>query len=103
MLAERKVGSDLGLDIPEGKLFVIGNGDMFSNLLLNSLGNRVFALNSINWLLKRTDRLGVAPRPLENYQLTLGRMELTRIRIWLCGIPLSVSILGILILYARRR
>ena len=103
VLAERKAGSDLAVDIPEGKLFVMGNPDLFSNDLLTHLGNRVFVLNTVNYLLERTNALDVAPRPLPEYQLTLGNMELNRIRLWFCAIPLGISILGILILYARRR
>lgn len=103
VLAQRQVKSGLGLDIPGGKLIVFGNADFVANNYFQSLGNSILMHNIINWCMEREDRLNIPPRKLTAYKLTLSQDEVQSISFRLALIPILIGLLGVIIIWTRRR
>lgn len=101
-IAQRRVGSTLGLNIPGGKLVVFGNADFIGNHYFQSLGNSVLIHNAINWCLERTLQLNIPPRALNAYQIPLSRDEMRSITLRIALIPLLIGVLGAIIVWRRR-
>lgn len=103
MLAERKVGTQLGMNISGGKFALFGNADFIANERLGTLGNLVLFYNTINWLLDRNNQLNIPPKPIDKVQLALSQDDLSELATGLAVPPLAFAILGILVWFIRRR
>ena len=102
-VSTRSAGTDLGITIPGGRFAVFGNSDFITNNRLRAFGNRTLFFNSINWALSKNNRLNIATRPLESYQVVMSERELRQILIYYAGIPGAAALMGLLIFIIRRR
>lgn len=102
-ISTRSAGSELGINIPGGRLAVFGNSDFISNNLLRAFGNRTLFFNTINWTLSRNSLLNIATRPLESYQIVMSEKDLNRILVYFFILPVSVALFGGFIFIIRRR
>ena len=102
-VSSRSSASELGINIPGGRLVVFGNSDFIANNRLQAFGNRTLIFNAINWTLDRTRLLNIATRPLEDYQIVMSTQALNRLALYYAIIPLSAALLGFLIYFIRRR
>lgn len=103
VVSERSAASGLGLDLPSGKLVVFGNAAFLSNNRFNAAANKILFYNLLNWTLDRDSLLNIAPRPVEDYQLTISRGELGIIFLRLLWIPGIIAFMGFLVFLFRRR
>lgn len=89
--------------IPTGRLVVFGHGGVFSGDELKPAQEKLL-LHSVNWLLKRSDRLPTMPEKTWSYpRAGLNEQELILWR-WGTGLlmPLSVVVLGMFAVMMRR-
>lgn len=86
------------------RLVVIGNSTFVTNAYVANVGNPNLALNAINWLVKREQALGIAPRSPEQVNLFLnaGQMR-TIVLISLVGLPGLAILAGVVVWWRRRR
>lgn len=103
VLAERTAQSDLDLNLTGGKLLVVGNADMVSNQYFQALGNSIFLNNATKWMLERENRFDIPPRKLEQYKLVLSRNQTRVIAMSIATVPLVLGIVGIFVIWIRRR
>lgn len=103
VVSARSAASELGLDLPGGKLVVIGNAGFLSNNRFHTAANRIFFHNILNWALERDSLLNIEPRSILQYQLTVSRGELTGVYLRLLWLPGVVAIIGFLVFLFRRR
>jgi hypothetical protein len=101
-VSERMGGIDLGLNIPGGRLVVIGNSDFIANNRFDRFGNRTLMLNAINWSIDQTSLLNIPPRPFTSHQVILSQDNLTRMLLYFAILPAAVGLLGIVIFFMRR-
>jgi hypothetical protein len=99
-------GSISGLSADRGstRIIVVGESIFLANETLVKVGNTDFATLAVNWLLDRPQYLtGIAPRPIEEFTVTLSRAEMVRVRwLLLAALPGAVLLLGLLV-WVRRR
>ena len=101
-IAERVVGSDLGLSLTGGRLAVFGNADMLANGRLDAYGNRVLMSNVFNWAVERNELLSIPPRPIQEYKLVIADPDLSSLLLWFMIVPGTVGLFGVSILSLRR-
>ncbi len=101
-VSERKVSSNLGINLSGGRLVTFGNSDLIANQRIGSIGNFMLFLNTINWCLGRDRMLAIPPRPIEKFQLPLSKPELNRLGLILLTIPGLLAIMGIAVGWIRR-
>lgn len=102
-ISTRSAGSELGINIPGGRLAVFGNSDFISNNLLRAFGNRTLFFNTINWTLSKNNLLNIPTRPLESYQIVMSEKDLNRILLYFSLLPIGVALFGGFIFIIRRR
>jgi hypothetical protein len=78
------------------RLVVTGDSIFLGNEMIESAGNRDFAIAAINWLLDRTSLLqGIGPRPVTEYRLVMSASQLTQLQWLLLGaLPAGVLAMG---------
>lgn len=103
MVASRKGRSDLGLDIPGGRIAVFGDESFITNSRLNALGNSKLALNTINWMFDDNTSLNIAPRKAARYSLTLSRGDINGLAWRFCLLPVGVLLAGFITYLLRRQ
>ena len=101
-LAERRVQSRLGLEIPGGRLMVFGSGDIFTNQRLSNLGNNFLMTNTFNWMLDRENLLSIPPRPVQKLQISLTRGKYIELVLWIAVVPLCLILAGLVVNWLRR-
>ena len=103
VVSERSISSDLGIDIPGGRLVVFGASDLITNNRLTVLGNFTLFLNTLNWALDRNNLLSIAPKPIEKLHITLSQEEMNKLQLAILLIMPGCSILfGTFIYWLRR-
>ena len=86
------------------RLVAFGNSFFVANAQLANAGNLNLGLNAINWLAKREQSLGIAPRAPEQVQLYLSRAQMRTIMlVSLLGLPALAVALGGVVWWRRRR
>lgn len=101
-VSERMGGADLGLNIPGGRLVVIGNSDFAANNRFDRFGNRTLMMNAINWSLDQTSLLNIPPRPFSSHQVIMSQDNLTRLLLYFAILPAAVGLMGFFIFIMRR-
>ncbi len=106
LMAAVEKGGIRGVSADRGatRLVVVGESIFLGNETIDKVANRDFASHAVNWLLARNEMLvGLGPRPIKEYKLTMTTGDLASVRwILLLGMPGAVLLLG-LIVWARRR
>ncbi|MDR2845362.1 MAG: GldG family protein [Puniceicoccales bacterium] len=102
VVSERAPGMRLNLGSTAGRLLVIGSGDIASNDRINSYENDFFLLNITNWMLDRTQFLGIRPHSMSGFQLAATNADLTRVARWFALLPLGALLLGLAVFFWRR-
>jgi len=99
--AERKVR---GVSLRGGRIIVFGGGDFVTNNRITKASNFTLLLNTVNWALDSGNRLDIAPRPIEQLELTMSQRQLSIARVSiLFGPALAVALLGCMVYLVRRR
>lgn len=101
--AERRIGADLGVDMPGGKLVVLGNADFVSNQRLNTLGNHVLFLNMVRWALDQHFALTIPPKTVDTFQVVMSQSDFYNLALKFAGVPLLVGALGVGVYWSRKR
>ena len=103
VVSERSISSDLGIDIPGGRMVVFGTSNLITNSRLNVLGNFSLILNTLNWALDRNNLLSIAPKPIDRLHITLSQEEMKKLRLALWFLlPGCSAIFGTFICWLRR-
>lgn len=85
------------------RLVVIGNSSFATNAYVANAGNPNFVLNAVNWLIKREQAIGIAPRAPEQVQLFLSAQAMRNIfLVSLIGLPALAIVLGVTVWWRRR-
>lgn len=86
------------------RLVVIGNSAFVLNAYIANAGNPNLALNAVNWLIKREQALGIAPRTPEQVNLFLDATQMRNVvLISLVGLPGLAILAGVVVWWRRRR
>ncbi len=86
------------------RLVVAGDSFFLNNEMIEAAANRDFAWNAVNWLLDRSARLGIPPRPVREFKFTMTELQMRRVRwIVLGAFPGAVLFLGWLVYVRRQR
>ena len=101
--SERLSTTQLGLNLPGGRLVVFGNSDFIANNRLQVFGNQTLLLNAINWALNRSSMLNIPSRPMASYQVILSEGNLRQLMLYFSFIPGAILLLGLLVTFVRRR
>jgi hypothetical protein len=97
------VRGDLPFTVPRGRLLVFGTGDIIGNGRISDLGSQKIFINAVNWTVDRDAQLNIAPRPIEQFQLSLSASDFVKLRYsLLLGVPGLAALLGILVYWNRR-
>jgi len=86
------------------RIVAIGDSEFLANSQIGNVGNVNLGLNAVNWLVRREEALGIAPRQPEQVQLVLSEKQMTAI--WVLSIvvlPLAAIALGVAVWWRRRR
>ena len=102
-IAERKASPQLGLDVRAGCLTVLGSSDFIANRRLANIGNASLIHNLVRWHLDQQNLLSIPPQPIEAFQLTLSRRQQWRLGLFFLLMPGAIALLGIYVLWQRRR
>jgi ABC-type uncharacterized transport system involved in gliding motility auxiliary subunit len=85
------------------RLVVIGNSSFATNAYVANAGNPNLMLNAVNWLIKREQAIGIAPRAPEQVQLFLSAQAMRNIfLVSLIGLPALAIALGVTVWWRRR-
>ncbi|MGN0860761.1 MAG: GldG family protein [Candidatus Spyradosoma sp.] len=102
-VSERVAGTRLGVNIPGGRLVVIGTGDLATNAQLENGGNKIFLLNTVNWLIDRDVMLNIPPRPISEFRLKATPPDLAHVGWNFLFFPAGFALFGLLVFYWRKR
>ncbi len=103
MIATRKGGSDLGLDIRGGRIAVFGDENFVSNGRFGGLGNSKLAMNTVNWMFDENESLNIPPRKVDRYSLTISRGEVSDLALKFLILPALVLFAGLITYLLRRQ
>jgi hypothetical protein len=86
------------------RMVIAGDSMFLANQMIESGGNRDFAIAAVNWLLDRAQLLhGLGPRPVAEFRLSPSRAELETLQwLLLAALPGAVLLLGGLVWLRRR-
>jgi ABC-type uncharacterized transport system involved in gliding motility auxiliary subunit len=102
MISERKVSPQLGFDIRGGRLIVFGLGDLISNHRINSVGNQILFFNTVNWCLDQKSLLGIRPRKIKKFKLSIEQQKQIQLTLILLCIPGTLVLIGIVVFWIRK-
>ena len=87
------------------RMVIVGDSLFLANHQIDSLANRDFASDAVNWLLERTQLLaGLGPRLVDEHTLVMTKTQLHQAQwVLLAGLPGSVLFLGGLVWLRRRK
>ena len=86
------------------RLVVLGNAAFLTNAQLANAGNLNLGVNAVNWLARREQALGIAPRSPEQVQLFLNAAQMRGIYlVSLLAMPGAAIALGVAVWWRRRR
>lgn len=103
-VAERNTPSQLGIDIPGGRMIVFGSSDLASNQRVVFPTNFQLMLNSINWIVDRDTMVNIPPRAIERIDIVLTQEQSRRLGfIVSLFIPGFIAIFGFFVYWIRRK
>jgi hypothetical protein len=108
LLVAVEQGGIEGVNSPGGRstrIVVAGDSDFLDDLVIDSVGNHIFAKLALNWLLQRPQIMlsGLGPRPIKEYKLYITLAQTQALRwLFLAGLPGGVLLLGGLVWLRRR-
>ncbi|MDD2706429.1 MAG: GldG family protein [Verrucomicrobiae bacterium] len=86
------------------RMVVFGSSSFIDNQYCGASGNMDLFLNSVNWLLKRQQLIGIAPKAPKEFSLVLSPFQLRAIgSTEILLIPLLVAVAGFVVWLNRRR
>lgn len=106
VVASEQTGEAAAANRPgPARMLVSGDSFLFSNQLIELLGNRDFASSSANWLVERPAMLeGVGPRPVTEYRLVVSQSQMQKLELLLLGaVPGGILVFGGMIWLSRRK
>jgi hypothetical protein len=103
--AEKGALQDAAVNVDSSRMIVTGNSDFIgSQALAQAEPNLDFALDSINWLLNRTQLIGIAPKAERQFTLNLNDQQMQRMELLVMVVmPVSIAMLGAFVWAQRRR
>ena len=101
--AERNASPFLGLEVLGGRLTVLGSSDLIANHQMAQVGNQYLIIHTIDWNIDKGSLLGLAPEPLERFQLSLSAQKQWKIAFAFLSVPLVVLLAGALVSLIRYR
>jgi hypothetical protein len=103
--AEKGAVQDASVNVDSSRMIVTGNSDFIgSEALAQAAPNLDFVLDGINWLLNRTELIGIAPKAEEQFTLNLTDQQMQRMELLVMVVmPVSVAMLGAFVWAQRRR
>lgn len=98
-------GSVRGVTRGSSRIVVVGDSFFLANQMIDTAGNRDFAMLAVNWLLDRTELLGgIGPRAVKEFKLLLTQPQLKNLRtLLLVVLPGSVLFIGLIVWVVRRK
>ena len=94
---------DLPFSVREGRLIVVGTGDLIANSRIANEGVTSFLLGAVNWAADRDQQLSIPARPIDRFQLSLTPRELQNLHYSLMLLlPGAAAALGLIVYWARR-
>jgi len=105
LAVERAPAKGVVVERGSTRLVVAGDSIFLGNQMIESLGNRDFAVAAVSWLLDRSSLLeGIGPRPVNEYRLVMSASQLTQVQWLLLGaLPAGVLALGVLAWLRQRK
>ena len=103
VLSDKTMASANGINIKNGKLFVVGNDTWLTNSKFNLLGNRIFFSNVISFMINDEYNLDIASTQIKQYKLTMRKHEFAALVAKLSIVPLVFLLLGIAVVRINRR
>lgn len=102
-LSERGGVADEQVGVSSARLVAAGNAEFLSDGSVTE-PNLDFALNALNWLLDRGHLAGLAPKPVQAFNLNLTDLETGRLAFYtLVVIPAGALFAGAVVWWRRRR
>jgi len=103
--AEKGAVQDASVNVDSSRMIVTGNSDfMGSAALSQEPGALDFVLDGVNWLLNRTQLIGIAPKAEEQFTLNLSEDQMGRMELLVMVVmPVSVAMIGAFVWAQRRR
>jgi len=93
-----------GVDVKGSKIIVVGSTLFLANQMTQNQPNKDFLFNSLNWMIKRNELIGISPTPVEQYRLTLSpQQRLILLTFVLLGLPLIIGVTGFIVWFRRRK
>ena len=97
-----ETGEPIGTDI-KTRMVLVGDSDFASNGFVQSLGNEVLFLNSINWLAEEESLIAIGPKSTLPRTVYLSRFQSTLILlVGVILIPVALLVIGIIVWWLRR-
>jgi hypothetical protein len=101
--AEKGALPDASVNVDTSRMIVTGNADFVTDEALND-PNVDFLVAGLNWLLNRTDLIGIPPKPEQQFTLDLTDEQLHRIELLVMVImPVGMAMVGGFVWAQRRR
>jgi hypothetical protein len=96
------VPGDKGKESPALRAVVVGSASAFANQNISPL-EVDFMVNAVQWVLGRSDALGISPKTPKDFSVSLDDGQQRMIMLsTLLGIPAFTGILGFLVWWRRR-
>jgi hypothetical protein len=101
-VVDGSVPGDKGKETPALRAVVVGSASAFANQNISPL-EVDFMVNSIQWVLGRSESLGISPKTPKDFSVSLDDGQQRVIMLGtLLGIPAMTGILGLLVWWRRR-
>jgi len=95
--------SDQRVQVDTSRMIVTGNAAFLTDKALTEAGID-FVLSGLNWLLNRTQLIGIAPKEEKQFTLNLTSEQLRNIALLVLGvIPGAAAVLGLASWISHRR
>jgi hypothetical protein len=101
-MVERGGVADEKVDVSSARLVVTGNSEMIADGSITG-PNLDFVLSSLNWMLDRSHLAGIAPKDVQEFNLSLTDLETGRIALYTLVLIPAAALVGGAFVWLRRR